>query len=309
VSAPSVTVVVPAYNAEAFIADSLESVLGQTRPPDELIVVDDGSTDGTLDVVGRFGAAVRVIQQANQGHPGAYNTGFRAATSDYVARCDADDAWEPEKLERQLAAISADPRIDVAFCGARFFGLVEGPYGPPLPGGVLDPATFGPVLYRANMVCSSSVVIRRALFERIGPFVDKLPCEDYDLWLRAFAAGALFHYEPRELVRYRRHDGQVTHKLLRMQRATYGVHRAHADEHAPGLVAEVLADDLARIGRFLVDEQRPREARAAFAASLRRRPSAFALAWALLLSAPERHRGALIGASLFARRKLVVKPA
>src|SRR6476619_6144156 len=102
---PTVTVAVAAYQAEQFIAQTLESILAQTRPPDEVIVVEDGSTDGTPGVLERFADRIRIIRQANSGCAASFNTAFRHARCDYVAECGADDLWEPTKLERQVAAL------------------------------------------------------------------------------------------------------------------------------------------------------------------------------------------------------------
>ncbi|MCW2958745.1 MAG: glycosyl transferase [Solirubrobacterales bacterium] len=293
-SVPTVSVVVPAYNAERHVAQTLDAILAQTHPADEIIVVDDGSTDGTPGVLAAYGAPVRVVRQPNRGHPGAYNRGFEEARGTYVARCDADDIWEPAKLERQVASLVAHPEVDIAFCGARFFELADGPYGPSPGTGLLDAQAFGATLFRANLVCSSSVVVRRALFERLGPFEERLACEDYDFWLRAVAAGAVFFYEPAELVRYRRHAEQVTHDRLAMEQATHRTHRRHAPRVADrSLAASVLAEDLARYARLLVDAGRPGEARTAFARSLRLRATPRTLAWTLLLAVPDRQRLAI----------------
>ncbi len=100
-----VSVVIPAYNAAAFLAETLASVFAQTVPPAEIIVVDDGSTDDTAGIARNLGATV--ISRANGGISAARNTGVRAARSEYLALLDADDLWMPEKLEVQLAAFAA----------------------------------------------------------------------------------------------------------------------------------------------------------------------------------------------------------
>src|SRR3954469_16060750 len=118
---PSIAVVMPAYNAARWIDETLDSVLAQTRPADEVIVVDDGSSDDTAERARGHGVAV--LSQANGGPPAAYNTGFDAARSEYVAMCPADDLWHPNKLEWQAQALTEHPGIDVLFGKARFFGL------------------------------------------------------------------------------------------------------------------------------------------------------------------------------------------
>jgi glycosyltransferase involved in cell wall biosynthesis len=103
---PSVSAIIPAHNAERFIAEAVTSVLEQTRPPDECIVVDDGSTDGTIEALEPFGRSVRLVRQPQAGVSAARNAGMRAATGDRFAFLDADDVWLPPKLERQQGAIA-----------------------------------------------------------------------------------------------------------------------------------------------------------------------------------------------------------
>src|SRR5690242_4887481 len=98
---PSISVVVPAYNAARWIEETLRSVLDQTCQPAEIFVVNDGSTDDTAERAERFGDRVTVVSQPNGGPPAAYNRGFDMATTDYVAMCPADDVWDPRKLEWQ----------------------------------------------------------------------------------------------------------------------------------------------------------------------------------------------------------------
>ncbi len=294
-SAATISAVVPVYNAEQYIGQCLAGILAQTRPPDEIVVVDDGSTDDTQDELARFRGEVRVVKQANRGHPGAYNRCVEEARGEFLAKCDADDIWEPAKLERQLAAVEAHPEIDIAFCGAQSFGLHEEPFGPDPGAGLLGGRDFARRLYRGNLVCSPSTLIRRRLYERVGPFVDRLPCEVYDYWLRALELGAQFYYDPAVLVRYRRHEASVTSGELAMHRAELLVHRWHADlVDSPALVRRVLAHDLCNIGRALSRQRRLDESREAFLGSLRNWPTPRALAWLLVLSAPQRCGDGLI---------------
>jgi glycosyltransferase involved in cell wall biosynthesis len=297
---PSITVVMPAYNAERFIAESLNAVLSQTRPPDEVIVVDDGSTDSTLDELQRFCHETRIITQSNAGAGGAYTRGFATASSQYVARCDADDVWEPTKLQRQVATLCEHPSIDIAFSGAVNFGAAdlpawEGIWEPPPDEGLLDPLRFARNMYRYCFICASTAIVRRSLFERLGGFVTHHPCEDYDYWLRALKVGATFFYDPAILVRYRRHSGSVTSDLLRMYRGTYQVHTWHTDlVEDRRLVREVLAQDRYRIGQWLFENGHPRRARRAFMASFRLGPAFRELGWAVALCAPERHQRQIV---------------
>jgi glycosyltransferase involved in cell wall biosynthesis len=294
VTPPTVTAVVAAYNAEPWIGETISAILGQTRPADEVVVVDDGSTDATAQILRGLGDAIRVVTRANGGCPAAFNTAFGAARGDYVAMCGADDVWEPDKLERQMAAIAEHPEIDIAFGGALTFGLADWAW-PAAPGnGILEHRRLAEELYRDDFICASTVVIRRRLFERLGPFVERFSADDYDYWMRALAARAVFHYEPRTLVRYRRHHDNITKDRLWVHESRCKVHQWHAHVVADkAVVRQVQACDLMILGQLLCDAAREAEALAAFRASLRRRRSARALAWALLLALPGRRSGRL----------------
>jgi glycosyltransferase involved in cell wall biosynthesis len=285
---PTITAVVAAYNAEAWIAETLDAILGQTRPPDEVVVVDDGSTDATAEILEGYADRVRLVQRANGGCPAAFNTAFANATGDYVAMCGADDIWEPRKLEWQAQALAEHPELDVLFGGAEFFGLTDGSYASPPGVGVLDGGALRDALYRENVIAAPTIMIRRSLFERLGPFVEKFGADDLEYWMRCLRDGAVFYYDPRVVLRYRRHDSNLSTKLLWMRECSHDVHRWYADQMEDRtIVRDVLSQDLFKIGRHLVDEGRPREARAAFRGSLRHKPSARALAWALVLGLPE----------------------
>jgi glycosyltransferase involved in cell wall biosynthesis len=307
-SQPTISAVVAAYQAERWIAEALDAILGQTRPPDEVIVVDDGSTDGTAQVLERFADRVRIVRQPNGGCPAAFNTAFREATGDFVALCGSDDVWESHKLEWQLEAIQRHPEVDVLCGDARLFGRVDGAYAQPPGTGVLDSAALTEALYRANVICAPSVVIRRSLFEQLGPFVENFGADDYEYWMRCLRAGARFYYDPRPLLGWRQHDDNLSSKEIWMLECSYEVRRRYADDVANrAVVHEMLAADLFKIGRTRVDEGRPRDARRAFAHSLRHAsgagPSANvrALTWVAVLSLPdaarERAGRALVGLS------------
>ncbi len=297
--APTVSAVVTVYNAERYIAESLTAILSQTRPVDEVIVVDDGSTDGTGEVLARFRGDIRLVRQANRGHAGALNRGMGEARGDYLAKCDADDIWEPDKLERQAQTLLSHPETDIAFSAIWIFGEAEEPLGLDSFGdastGIMDRHRFARTLYRDCVICPSSTLIRRRLYERLGPFSEQLVFEDYDYWMRALRAGAAFYYDPARLVRYRRHAGQLTSDVLRTRASLHEVRTLHADlVEDRRLVRSVCADDLFRIGRLLVDQGSPREARRAFRRSLRygfsdiasATSGARALAWVGVLSLP-----------------------
>src|SRR5215213_6400356 len=112
-----VAAIIPVYNGASQIQRSIESVLAQTRQVDEVIVIDDGSTDQTADVVRSYGDRVRLLQQKNAGVAAARNHGMREARSQWIAFLDHDDAWLPEKIEEQLGALEAKPEARVCYSG------------------------------------------------------------------------------------------------------------------------------------------------------------------------------------------------
>jgi O-antigen/teichoic acid export membrane protein/GT2 family glycosyltransferase len=284
---PSISVAVPAYNAAPWIATTIDSVLAQTCPPLEIVVVDDGSTDRTVEELERFGSQVRVIRQDNRGPSAAYNRAFAAATGDYIAMCPADDVWEPHKLQWQGEVLAAHPEVDIAFGHAREFGLSEEEYDRPPGRGILDNRAFCRAMFETCLIPAPTALIRRELYERLGPFREDLACEDYEFWMRALAADAVFHYEPRLLVNFRRHGGNVSSRLLDMREMAHEVHRLYAEEVADRAFAKsVLAGDLRQIGRYHMDEGQLDRARAAYRHSLRYSVSGKAVVGALTLSIP-----------------------
>jgi len=113
---PLVSVVIPVYNGERFLRESLESVVAQTFQDYEIVCVDDGSTDGSCALLKQYGARVRVIQQANAGQSAARNVGVRQATGGFVAFLDQDDRWYPSKLAQQVTVLSAEPDVAMVHC-------------------------------------------------------------------------------------------------------------------------------------------------------------------------------------------------
>ena len=178
-----VSVIVPTYNRSAFLKEALESVLAQTVRADEVIVVDDGSTDETPRVLESFGSSVLVLRRENSGVSAARNAGIQAARGEWLAFLDSDDLWRPRKLEAQLAYLSARPEIGI--CQVEEIWIRNGKRLNPKkyhrkPSGFC----FAALLERC-LVSPSGVMIHRRVLEEVGLFDETLPaCEDYDLWLR-----------------------------------------------------------------------------------------------------------------------------
>lgn len=182
-----ISVILPTYDREVYLERSIASVLGQRYPCDELIVVDDGSTDATVSVIERLAAdspvPIRLIRQENRGAAAARNTGIRAARGQWLAFLDSDDWWLPGKLGLQVTAMIANPRMLISHTREVWFRRgrrVNQKKKHDPPGGDIFLASLS-----MCVVGMSTVMARRELFERYGLFDETLPCcEDYDLWLR-----------------------------------------------------------------------------------------------------------------------------
>lgn len=214
----SISVVIAAYNAGRFIAEALASVLNQSRPPLEVIVVDDASTDNTREVVRSFLPKIRLIENTTNEGPGARrNQAARQASGDAIALLDADNRWEPNHLETVAGLLDRYPQAGVAFSRMRIFGNREGIWPNSIPcAGTPDMVTIP--LLRHNFIELSSLLIRRDLFWRVGGF-QSLPekfkgrwvlADDYDLTLR-MSLEAPFVGSEAVTVWYRRHDEQSSH--------------------------------------------------------------------------------------------------
>ncbi|MBN1344652.1 MAG: glycosyltransferase [Phycisphaerae bacterium] len=245
-SSRRVSVIMPCYNAAAYVAEAVEDVLAQTHRQVELIVVDDGSTDGSADIVAGYGPPVRLIRQSNAGCSAARNAGLACATGTYVAFLDADDRWDHRFLETMIEAIEAepneddDPRPDLVYCGwARFWGNLDNarPFVPQ------DLDARGRDKLALMLQCCPfpihAVLVRLKKLREVGGFDRRFPpAEDYHLWLR-LATRCRFRRVPKVMAYYRRHPNQQTAdhyrptlKRWRMLRDFVETHRSHL-RHIP----------------------------------------------------------------------------
>lgn len=250
---PTVSVVIPLYDTERFVAEAVGSVLAQTLASFELIVVDDGSRDRGPDIVRRFAdPRIRLVVQANRGLAGARNTGIRHARGAFVALLDADDRWAPEKLAAHVAHLDADPSLALSFSASRLVGEDGVPLGL-----VQRPSrrTFeaADVLCRNPIGNGSAPVIRRWALDAIRFHDAGLGCdcwfdesfrqsEDIECWTRLAVAGCRFGYVDRPLTDYRVNAGGLSANVAQ-QLATWRRFRAKVRGYAPDL--EARAGDLA----------------------------------------------------------------
>jgi len=274
-----VSVIVPAKDREAFVAEAVRSALAQDGCRLEVIVVDDGSRDGTKDAVRAIGdGRVRLVDGPGRGPAAARNSGLRAARADLVAFLDSDDAFEPGKLARQLALLARRPDAGLAYTGHAFFGdsARRAESGEGGKDGA-DRADGFARLWLRPYFLTSSVVVRRSLLERVGAFDESLPlAEDYDLYLRCAAAAGVAG-EPEPLVRIRRHAGNLTAAdrlalAFRLKRVVRRHRTAAARELSPRDVARRLAHVDYAIGALLLDRGDARRARGYFARARAERP-------------------------------------
>ena len=206
-----ISVVIPAYNAARFLPRCLKSVFAQTFKPEEVIVVDDGSTDNTSMLATELGA--RVVGRRNGGISAARNTGILSASSEWVALLDADDMWTAEKLERQAASIR--PETVLVYTGIRVFDD-KGVRGQ-IP--AIDASSAKKMLRYRNPITPSTVLARRELLQRDGGFREDLrACEDWEMWIRLQRLGQ-FEAVPDPLTDYYVYPASLSANPERMLQA------------------------------------------------------------------------------------------
>lgn len=201
-----VSAIIPVYNGAATIAEAIDSALAQTYSGLEVIVVNDGSTDATAEVLRRYEGRVKVIERPNGGIAAARNTGVEAASGEYLAFLDCDDIWAPQMVERAVTALDADPACVLAYANCAVIDSDGHDLRSALIGTGVDHApTLDEMLSRLWPIMPSAVVMRRATFDACGGFPEEFRSygfEDVIFWLRAREEGA-FHYLSECLVKWR----------------------------------------------------------------------------------------------------------
>ena len=302
-----VSLIIPTYNRADLVGEAIESALRQTYPAREVIVVDDGSTDGTPEVLARYGDAIRWVRTPNRGCAAARNTGVGLARGDYLAFVDSDDLVLPDKLAAQVPVLEAHPEV----------GFVYGPilfFGPELPGEVVDqpirPDRDGSVaegIFLTTRIGFVSVLLRRRAVEQAGGFDETLRYnEDTDLLLRvALDWKAVCLDLP--LGRQRWHPGRKSRDEVALQRAVLrsmqGVLASRPDfrlRQGPRAEAR-LAEVYWEIAWGLAERGEVTGARAEAAAAWRHRPSIALAIWRLILAGPPLVPPALVLARFLAR--------
>ena len=273
---PLVSVITATYNMADYLGETLDSVLAQRNARVESIVVDDGSTDRTPEVLERYAGdpRVKVVRQSNAGQTRAKNRGLEEATGDFVAFCDADDTWLPHKLERQLPRFDVDDPPGLVYADTQFMDEHGN-----------DIETWNPRRYRGriagrlladNFIPFPTCVSPRKVIEDLGGFDESLTMSiDYDLWLRV-AAEHWVDYVPEVLARYRIWPGQMSHKtgerLDNAFRMTARYVERHPDAVTPTEARKAWAHTYATRGAWHRREGRLGAAFADYGRSLRHWP-------------------------------------
>lgn len=213
----SISVVIPTYNRSVLLERALDSVLAQTLPADEIIVVDDGSTDNTVSMLKSRYPGVNLITQDNQGVSAARNAGIEAARHDWIALLDSDDVWHQNKLEKQLQGLNNSPEYLICHCDETWIrnGFRVNQMNK-------HKKVGGYIFQHCLPLCvisPSAVMIHRLLFDEIGLFDETLPtCEDYDLWLRLCSRYPVLYIEEALVTKYGGHDDQLSRQYWGMDR-------------------------------------------------------------------------------------------
>ena len=237
----TISVVIPNYNRADLIGETLANVLGQTRPPDEVIVVDDGSTDDSARVIEGFGKRVTLIRQKNAGPGAARNRGLEAATGELIQFMDSDDLWSLNKLQAQERALS-ESGAGFAYSPwlqARLEGGQARHADPMIQQQPLPPSRLPMAWYlRGWVIVFQCCLFRRSLLDVAGPYREELmPSEDSELLFRILKSGALPVHVPEALTLYRLHGGeQISRGGMTRQR------RARDWARYVDVVADQLAD-------------------------------------------------------------------
>jgi glycosyltransferase involved in cell wall biosynthesis len=212
-----VSVIIPTCNRARVLPRALDSVLQQTLAADEIIVIDDGSTDGTAELVRRRYPQVRLLQQRNRGVSAARNRGIEQAGCDWIALLDSDDRWLPTKLEAQCGLLQQHPGHRL--CHTEEIWIRNGRRVNPMRKHRKSGGRIYSQCLPLCVISPSAALIRRSLLEESGLFDESLPaCEDYDLWLRICAREPVLFVETPQIEKYGGHDDQLSRRHWGMDR-------------------------------------------------------------------------------------------
>jgi glycosyltransferase involved in cell wall biosynthesis len=271
---PLVSVIIPTYNSASFLPHSVESVLRQTYDHFELLVVDDGSTDNTQEVLAPYRDSIRYLKKANGGPSSSRNLGITEARGEFIAFQDSDDIWFPQKLALQVEHFRQNPILGVVFTGSQHFnenGLLDSNigngYAPPT-GMIFDK------LLTDHFIAMSSVMVRRSCIDEVGAFDESLiGAEDYNFFLR-LARRFPYGFINEVLVQKRLHESNLSDNLEQMCEDEIKnldkIASLFPDARIPK--GRLSGHIYARFGRYYFNQQRFDEARACFRKAFRLSP-------------------------------------
>lgn len=234
---PLISIIMPAFNAERFLEDSIQTVLNQTFTDWELLIVNDGSTDRTVNIVEahtKKDERVKLINQENKGVGAARNKAIRASQGEWIAFLDSDDLWNPEKLQKQMDTVNTIFGIDLVFSDGwifyennlnelqQYFYYLSNSKDAIIPVANFSGDVMYKMQYRYNYVPILSVLVKKSVLAKVG-FQEERKyyqgCEDLDYWIRIAKAGAEFYGMNEKLFYYRKHNNSISGNNIRMQLA------------------------------------------------------------------------------------------
>lgn len=240
----NISVIIPTYNRAHTLEQAIQSVLDQTYPAQEIIVVDDASIDATPEILEKYSSRVKIIRnERNSGVSFARNAGIQIALGDWIAFLDSDDSWSPEKLERQKHFHDSHPALLISQCDEIWIrnGIRVNPMSKhKKKGGWIFEACI-PLC----IVSPSAVIIHKRIFKHIGLFdVNLLACEDYDLWLRIAPHYEIGLLDEKLVTRYGGHEDQLSRKFWGMDRFRITAMEKHMDSDIDPAWKKTLLEEL-----------------------------------------------------------------
>ncbi|HHZ79795.1 MAG TPA: glycosyltransferase family 2 protein [Candidatus Marinimicrobia bacterium] len=209
--------IIPTFNRAHLLPRAVDSILSQTLPPHSVIIVDDGSTDGTEKLIKKNYPEIKYLKQDNLGVSAARNAGITATSCEWLAFLDSDDEWLPEKLARQMEVLNLAPAMKI--CHSDEIWIRNGKRVNPLK---KHSKSGGWMFKKALPICCispSSAMIHRSVFDNVGLFEESLPaCEDYDLWLRVTSSYPVLYISEKLVVKHGGHQNQLSEKYWGMDR-------------------------------------------------------------------------------------------
>jgi len=266
VLSPLVSVVIPAHNRRDFLAEAVVSVQQQTYEPFEVIVIDDGSTDGTAEMIRERFPRVRLVCQPHRGVSAARNRGIAEARGDYITFLDSDDTWLPKKLAAEMDILLGNPEIKI--CYTDEIWIRRGVRVNPMKKHRKYGGWIYPHCLPLCIISPSSVILKREVFDVVGSFDEALPaCEDYDLWLRVTAKYPVYFIEKPLIVKRGGHDDQLSRAYWGMDRfRVYALLKMLRKNELPRAWRLLTTEELKKKCRILIQgfEKRGKEQDAAF---------------------------------------------